>query len=335
MILHIGKKFTIGLILFLLLPFPFVSCSIEDEKPAKKGESELVQSEKWWKELPRKVYAGLERIQTSEDWFEVYKITENTYAIYEPYQFDEAISYLVIGEQKAALIDTGTGLGNIKRVTAELTGLPVFVINTHTHWDHIGGNYLFAEVSCFDHPECIEKMTSGVANEQLRPSITGDSIWKVLPDGIDAATWAIPPVKPTSLLQDGEIIELGERGLEIIHTPGHSPGSVCLLDKKKRLLFTGDTYYPGPLYAHPEDVNIQDYIASMIKLTGRVSEYDFLCAGHNSPWVASEVIPRVAQAFCDIMAGQGDYEEDQGLRRYYFEGFDILIRADQIPEKSR
>jgi glyoxylase-like metal-dependent hydrolase (beta-lactamase superfamily II) len=318
------------LILGLLLVLAVTGCSLEDQKPAEEGKSELVQPEKWWKALPRPVYAGLEKIPTGEAWFEVYKITADTYAIYEPYQFDEAISYLALGEEKATLIDTGTGLGNIKKVSRELTDLPVFVLNTHTHWDHIGGNHLFTDIMCFNHLECIGKMTNGVPNEKLRPSITGDSVWKSLPEGIDVETWAIPPVEPTALLEDGDVVDLGGRILEIIHTPGHSPGSICLLDKKNRILFTGDTYFPGPLYAHPEDVNIQDYMASMHKLASRIGECDFLCAGHNDPWVRSEVIPRVAQAFEDIMAGKGEFEEEKGLRRYFFDGFDILIRSDQI-----
>jgi len=319
----------------LVIGLFFSNCSIEDTKPAQKRTSALVQSIKWWKKLPRAVYIGLEKVQTGEDWYEVYRIANGTYAIYEPYQFDEAISYLVLGEKKAALIDTGTGLGNIQRVAAELTRLPVFVLNTHTHWDHIGGNHYFSEIYCYNHPECIAKMTRGVSNDRLRPSITGDSLWKPLPEGIDAETWAIPPVKPTFVLEDGEVIDLGGRLLEVIHTPGHSPGSLCLLDKKNRILFTGDTYFPGPLYAHPADVNIQDYISSMNRLAARVNEYDFLCSGHNEPWANSDVIPRVAQAFHDIMAGKGHFEEDKGLRRYDFEGFDVLIRTVQIPEKSR
>lgn len=323
------------MIVSLLFIFLSANCSMEDKKPAEKGISELVQSRQWWQKLPRPGYADLERIKTGENWFEVYELTSGTFAIYETYQFDEAISYLVLGEERAALIDTGTGLGNIKKVVSELTGLPVIVVNTHTHWDHIGGNHLFTEIACYNHPECIKKMTSGVSNEKLRPSITGDSIWKPLPEGIDVETWAIPPVEPTSLLEEGLLIDLGGRTLETIHTPGHSPGSICLLDKKNRILFTGDTYFPGPLYAHSEDVNIQDYMASINKLAERLSEYDFLCAGHNEPWIKSEAISRVAQAFRDIMAGKADFDEDKGLRRYYFDGFDILIRSDQIPKNVR
>jgi len=77
-------------------------------------------------------------------------------------------------------------------------------------------------------------------------------------------------------------------------------------------------------------VNIEDYIASIDKLKRRLDEYDYLCSGHNDPWVKSEVIERVAKAFQDITAGKGEYREDKGIRRYDFDGFDILIRADMI-----
>ena len=116
MVMSFEKQPAMSLVLSLLLFLSVSSCSIEDKKPTEEGKSELVQSEKWWKKLPRPVYDGLERLEATEDWFEVYKITEDTYAIYEPYQFDEAISYLALGEEKAALIDTGTGLGDIQKI---------------------------------------------------------------------------------------------------------------------------------------------------------------------------------------------------------------------------
>jgi glyoxylase-like metal-dependent hydrolase (beta-lactamase superfamily II) len=140
-------------------------------------------------------------------------------------------------------------------------------------------------------------------------------------------------VEPDILLEDGDLIDLGGgRELEVIYTPGHSPGSICLLDKSNRLLFTGDTFFPGPLYAYPDDVDIPLYRASIDLLKERLDEYDILCSGHNDPWVKSEVIPRVAAAFNDIMEGKGSYKQDGNLRRYTFEGFDILIRTDMIED---
>ena len=320
----LGFSLMISILLALML------CSRESSQTAEEKRSELIQPAKWWKKLPRPVYASLEKVSTSQSWFEVYRLTEDTFAIYEPSQFEEAISYLVSGDDKAVVIDTGTGVGNLKKVISELTGLPVSVVNTHTHWDHIGSNRQFKEIACFDDEECTRKMRQGVSNERLRSSVTGDSIWKPLPEGFDVSTWAIPPVEPTSLLEDGDLIDLGGRSLEVIHTPGHSPGSICLLDRKNRILFTGDTFFPGPLYAYPEDVKIDDYLDSLERLNDRLDEYDFLCSGHNDPWVKSEVIARVLQAFQDIISGKGSYKEDRGIRRYAFDGFDILIRTDMV-----
>jgi glyoxylase-like metal-dependent hydrolase (beta-lactamase superfamily II) len=319
---------------FLLVSFVIISisvaCSKEPEQVAGEIRSELIQPSKWWESLPRPVYKSLEKIETSQKWYEVYKLTEDTYAVYEPFQFEEAISYLAKGNEKAVVIDTGTGIGDLKRLIGELTNLPVSVINTHTHWDHVGANSQFDEIACFDHPECVGKLTRGFPNEKLRPSLIGDSIWRPLPENIDPETWSIPPVHPTSTFKDGQTFDLGGRSLEVVYTPGHSPGSVCFLDRKNRILFTGDTFFPGPLYAHPEDVNIEDYIASIKKMDALLGEYDYVCSGHNDPWVKSEVIERVSKAFADIMNGEGTFKEDQGLRRYHFDGFDILIRSDQI-----
>lgn len=321
------------LFLYLLIVLMGCLCCSSQSGPEEKQEkANLVQPEKWWEALPRPIYSTLEKIPTDQDWFEVYKITDNTWALYEPIQFEEAISYLVAGAESAVVIDTGTGIGDLKGTIAKLTALPVSVVNTHTHWDHIGDNAQFEKIACYDDEECINKLLNGVNKQKLLNAISGDSIWKPLPKGFDPETWEIPSVKPTELLHDGDIIDLGERTLEVIYTPGHSPGSICLLDKKHRLLFTGDTFFPGPLYAHPEDVDIEAYMASIDKLNSRLNEYDYLCSGHNDPWVKSEVIPRVAAAFSTIMAGQGDFQEDNSLRRYSFKGFDILIRTDQIKE---
>ncbi|NIM91942.1 MAG: MBL fold metallo-hydrolase [Candidatus Aminicenantes bacterium] len=316
-----------GLILALLV---LISCVTEKKQSDTEKTSELIQPQKWWEKLPRPVYTTLEKVEIGQEWFEVYKLFEATYAIYEPYQFEEAISYLVIGNDKAVVIDTGTGIGDLKQVVSKLNSHPVSVVNTHGHWDHIGNNHQFKEIACYNDSACLDRLRSGMNNDSLQRSVTGDSLWKPLPEGFDPATWEIPPVTPTALLEEGDTIELGRRSLEVIHTPGHSPGSMCLLDKKNRILFTGDTFFPGPLYAYPEDVDIKDYLASIDKLEERLNEYDHLCSGHNDPWVKSEVIPRVAAAFREIMAGRDEYNEDQGIRRYYFDGFDILVRADMI-----
>ena len=106
-------------------------------------------------------------------------------------------------------------------------------------------NAQVTEIVCFDDPDCISKLKAGVNKNRLMESLKGDSLWKPLPQNFNPETWEIPPVQPTSVVKDGDRIDLGDRVLEVIHTPGHSPGSICLLDKENKILFTGDTFVPG------------------------------------------------------------------------------------------
>jgi glyoxylase-like metal-dependent hydrolase (beta-lactamase superfamily II) len=311
-------------ILVPLISLICISCSKQQEA------SELVQPEAWWNVHPRPVYATLEKTGTFQDWFDVYKLTEGTYAIYEPNQFEEAISFLVLGRDRGIIIDTGTGIGNIRDVVEELTDLPVDVVLTHEHYDHVAAAYRWDEIVMYDNPEALEVLARGRDNASLQKYVQGDFLWKPLPAGFDPDSWTVPSMTPTRLVTEGDRIELGGRTLEVIYTPGHSPGSMCLLDVQNRILFTGDHFFPGPLYAHAPDVDFPVYIESNKKLVDRIDEFDKLCSGHNDPWVDSEVLVRVSQAFDTILEGEGKYDEDEGLRRYYFDGFDVLIRSDQI-----
>ena len=92
----------------------------------------------------------LERVPVSDPWFEVYKPAPNVFAIYEPHQAEETIGYLIVGEKRALLFDTGMGISDIKKVTAELTKLPIIVLNSHTHDDHVGGNWQFDTIYGMD-----------------------------------------------------------------------------------------------------------------------------------------------------------------------------------------
>lgn len=324
------KKFRFWTIIILSFFLITTSCSREQETYSESVRSKLIQPPKWWEQLPRSIYLKFDKVQTSQSWYEVYMLLENTYAIYEPYQFEEAISYLLIGTNKALLVDTGTGIGDLKSLVSELTQLPVTVLNTHIHWDQVGNNSQFDEILVYNSIESITKLYTGYDNAFLQGHILGDSVWKPLPENIDPDTWKIPPVKSTGLVEDGIIYDLGYRPIEVIHSPGHSPDSLCLLDKNNRLLFCGDFFYSGPLYAFEEDVNIQDYIASLEKLLKRINEFDYLCPSHNIPMVKSDILQRVQDAFEDIMRGKGKYSESENIRRYYFGDFDIIIRVDMI-----
>jgi len=299
----------------------------------KKEDTDLVQPDNWWEVHPRPIYEKLEKVGIFQNWFEVYKLNDETFAIYEPYQFEEAMSYLLTGKNRAVLIDTGNGIADIKKLCKELTDLPVSVVLTHEHYDHVAGAYLFDEIAMFNNAEALAVLKKGRDNSSLQGYLKDDYFWKPPPKEFEPDSWEIPSMTASLLLVEGDIIDLGERKLEVIYTPGHSPGQICLLDNKYKILYTGDHFFPGPLYAYSEDVNIEDYIKSTDKLIQRLDEFDYLCSGHNDPWIESTVLVRVKKAFGKVFNNKGNFtENNQGLRRYYFNGFDILITKEQIDE---
>jgi glyoxylase-like metal-dependent hydrolase (beta-lactamase superfamily II) len=213
-----------------------------------------VQQPEWCKKLPRAAYSKLERVPVTDPWFEVYKIRPGVFAIYEPHQLEEVISYLIIGDEKAAdekaggdkalLFDTGMGISNIQAVVAGLTKLPVSVVNSHTHNDHVGDNWRFSEVYGMDTD--FTRTNARGSTEDAQAELASDEICGALPAGFDAKAYATKPFHITHWLHDGDKIELGGRTLKVIATPGHTPDAIALLDEKNGLLFTGDSFYPRP-----------------------------------------------------------------------------------------
>jgi glyoxylase-like metal-dependent hydrolase (beta-lactamase superfamily II) len=289
----------------------------------------------WWKNLPRKIYSKLERIETSQPWFEVYKLNTDTYAIYEPYQFEETLSYLVEGDKRAVLIDTGDGIADIKKCVEELTNLPYNVVNTHTHVDHVAQNYMFEEVWCYDGPMAHEVEKTGYPNSKTAPMVRPGMTWKPLPKDFNVKKWIVPPYKVTKWLHDGDSIDLGGRKLEVIYTPGHSNDHVCLLDKKNHWLWTGDIFYTGGIYTYLPGGNLDQFIKSYEKMIKLFPEYDYLMPSHNEPFVEKKILVTVLEKVKLIRAGkEKNYTEgmDDGekIRRHQYEMFAIITSEKQI-----
>jgi glyoxylase-like metal-dependent hydrolase (beta-lactamase superfamily II) len=128
------------------------------------------------------------------DWFEVYEIADNLFAFREPRHYENTIVSLVIGHDKAALIDTGCGIGNLRRAVEDVTDKPVVVINTHTHPDHIGSNCQFEEIAMFDLPLSRRVAEQGISHETLVTDILADKrVPGPWPPDFDPHVFSIPP----------------------------------------------------------------------------------------------------------------------------------------------
>ena len=297
-------------------------------------ESDIIVPKKWYDKLPREAWSHYPKVEQPDKWFEVHKLTETVSAIYEDGQFEEVISYLVTGERKAALIDTGNGIGDIKKLVEGLTDLPVMVVNTHTHGDHIGGNHQFIEVTALETDFSKERALKGQSKEQMGHYLDGDMVWKPFPEYFDAETWKIHPFKVTRWLKDGDKIDLGGRTLEVIHTPGHSPDSVCLLDRKTRLFWTGDSFYPAPIYIYSPTTNLDQFIASFAKMVELMPLYEWVMPSHNEPKIEKHLIKQCYEAAKSIKAGTaGPYTEGvaSGIKvhRYDYDRFSLIVRAER------
>lgn len=278
----------------------------------------------WPEALPRPGNQRLMRVQSGAPWFEVYQVDAGTFALLEPRHYEEVISYLILGGERAALLDTGMGIGDIRAEVERLTDLPVVVINSHSHYDHVGDNYRFAEVWAFgDDGEvaCIER---GLACAECAPFLSPGS-YLDLPPGFDPAAYEIRPSPVTRWLCHLETIELGGRTLTVHHTPGHSPGSICLLDSRDGLLFTGDAFYPGTLYAHFDDSDFDAYRSSLEHLVGLLDQVSHLCPAHNEAHVPKEMLSRALDGFERIAAGRAVFESQGEIRVYRFEGFGVAL----------
>ena len=299
--------------------------------PKNSGDRNLVVPPEWWKSLPRKAYSELRKLESSQPWFEVYKVASEVYVFYEPGQAEEVISYLVAGTERAALIDTGCGIGDVKRLAEEFTKLPIMVVNTHSHYDHIAQNYLFDEVAIFDCPYSRQAAKKGRTREQMAKLLADGLLWKPLPPNFDRANYHVPSFTPTRWLQDGDVIDLGDRELKVFHTPGHSPDSICLLDKDAKLFWTGDIFYTGAIYTYLPGGDLDTFIRSYEKMIALSAQCERLMPSHNEPWIEKEILKEVLEAARDIKAGKSEYVEGiEGaarIRRYDYLRFAIITNA--------
>jgi len=201
--------------------------------------------------------------------------------------------FLVVGSEKALLVDTGFGKVELKPLIAEITDLPITLVNTHGHGDHVGGNNQFDEfyISALD-----------------IPSMPGDSSKAIA-------------------LEEGQKFDLGGREFEVIATPGHTPGSISLLDRANRIIFTGDMLASRPIFFIKGMSSSDDYLASMDKLQTLSSEFDAVICCHGEAKLGTDIIAKYKAAMEDFVAGKLERKEmggDKGPKMVVFAAADGL-----------
>lgn len=253
-----------------------------------------------------------------QDWFTIETIDHDTYIISEYQHWEETHCYLICGEKRAMLIDTGLGVANIKQAIQSLTSLPVIAVTTHVHWDHIGGHHYFDQIGVF-HSE--KEWLAGqfplplqMVKQQLMHQPCN------FPEGFAINDYQIFQGEPTTLLHDEDIIDLGNRQLKVIHTPGHSPGHCCFYEPDRGNLFTGDLIYKGCLDAYYPTTDPVQFMHSVSALQSLPIKK--ILPGHHQTDVPVSMIASISNAFRQL------FEEEKlvhGSGIYDFTDFQIHI----------
>jgi glyoxylase-like metal-dependent hydrolase (beta-lactamase superfamily II) len=286
--------------------------------------SETAPATRWCDLLPRPGNKLLPRVDVHDEWFEVYRVGDGVFAICEPFQFQEVISYLILGSRSALLFDTGLGIGKIDRVVSTLTSLPVTVLNSHTHFDHVGGNADFDRILAMD-TDFTRANARGFSHEAIKGEVEPAALCRGVPAGFDVAGYRTRPFTPTRLIKDGYVIDLGGRRLTVLHVPGHTPDAVALVDAAAGLLFTGDSFYEGTIWLYVPETDLKAFEASIDRLAAMVPRLKKLHPAHNVAVSAPEWLSRLRVAIGQVRGGQAKgVESDNGQITFAFKGFEIL-----------
>jgi len=224
---------------------------------------------------------------------EIIQINENTWRI----ENDGVRLFLLAGTQKALLIDSGMNLNSAREIASGLTGLPLSLLNTHADRDHIGSNEQFD--AFFMHPA-----EEPVYRRSGKPG-------------------AIIPIR------EGDSLNLGDRELRIIHLPGHTPGSIAVLDVQNRVLISGDpVQVHGRIFMFGDHRNMKDYISSLEHLKGFADQFDEIWPSHADIPISPVVIQRLYDGAQAVLDGaiQGKPVELFGRSIVAYDlGFSVLL----------
>jgi len=290
-----------------------------------------------------------------QSWFDVRPLEAGVFLIGEPGHVN---SFLIEGSESAVLLDTGLGVGNIRAIADDLTNKPLLVVNSHHHFDHTGGNGLFENIAIHESgAQLLEKMPPAElapaymeftqkllsawgsykeADDLYFHLLTVERLIRPLPQDFNAANYAVVPSSATRFLAEGDVLDLGHRKLHVLHTPGHSPDCICLLDPEHGLLFGGDTVNTGPIYAHLDESDLQQFAESTARLADLRADLRRVFVCHflrveNEPNLLGEI----ANGFRRVVLGDVDFRNNRDcfnnpVKEACFDHFSIFVGRQSL-----
>ncbi len=251
----------------------------------------------------------------ADAWFEVQHFPHGITMIREPHQSEDVKSYLVEGERDVAIIDTGTGAGDFPGLVASLSSKRPRVLQSHGHWDHAGHSHAYDEVLI--HPTEVEWLRGGFpAQRYIAAFSPGQADVEFIPAGFDPSG-GMRGTEATGTIEHGDLIDLGNRVLEVIHTPGHSAGGVTFLDRTGRALFVADVVYLAAMYLFFPDSDTEAFRVSLDRLIAVLDEVDLVFPSHGDAPMTPQDVRDIHAAFLQVCAGEVVAEEHSLL------GYDV------------
>lgn len=250
-------------------------------------------------------------MEIANRWFERRTVDDDITLLFEPHVHPiyRCNIWLVNGRDSTMLVDTGMGIASLRDELSDRLDKPIVAVATHYHSDHVGSLHEFEERVI--HEVEASLMAPYEASSPLRvsefpdghveyfASVGYDLDWEMLIDalpyaGYDVGSYVVPDAAPTRVVVEGDRIDLGDRSFEVIHLPGHSPGSIGLWESSSGVLFGGDAIYDGPLLDAMDDSNIEDYLATMERL--KTIAVNVVHGGHD-PSFGRERLVELADAY--------------------------------------
>lgn len=245
-----------------------------------------------------------------EKWFDFTRIDDDITLIWEPHvdPFIRCNIWHVRGRDRDMLVDSGLGIASLKEAARHLLDKRLTAVATHSHYDHIGGFHEFEERvahRCEEKeladPENFASLTSADIGDGVVDAIRASGyelpetlVTAVPHEGYDIANYRVAPAPATRLVDEGDVVDLGDRVFEILHLPGHSPGSMGLWEEASGTLFSGDAIYDGPLLDMLPESNVAHYVETMTRL--RDLPVAVVHAGHE-PSFGRERLRELAEAY--------------------------------------
>jgi glyoxylase-like metal-dependent hydrolase (beta-lactamase superfamily II) len=219
-------------------------------------------------------------LEIAQRWFELHRVEAGITRLIEPHvhPFLRCNLWHVRGRDQDLLIDTGIGIAPVRPALADLLDRPLAAVATHVHYDHVGGLHEFAERVMHaleagrmaDYREFATLATDAFPAHWLALAPEpGFERWLIdaVPDsGFDPLAWRVRAASITRIVEEGDVLDLGNRRFEVLHLPGHSPGSIGLYERATGILFSGDAIYDGVLLDDLPDSDREAYVRTMHRL---------------------------------------------------------------------